>query len=256
MAQSVRSLISITRRRRTMTDRSMRIRWAVLAVLTAGLVGIAAAQSVTTDIREGVILWVEGNTIVVRGPEGVKKFEVDDSVKFNLDGKEVSVHELKPGTKFTAEITTTTTPVQEYATEVKQAEVIAVMGSTFVVKLGNGEYKRFTADDLKSIDITMMKDGKAITAYELKKGDRVTATIITPLPPSSVSETELAVALSSPPPPPPKAAPAAAPKPAAEAKPAKLPKTASPLPIVGVAALIALALGASLSLRRRWIASR
>jgi LPXTG-motif cell wall-anchored protein len=242
-----------------MSNRSMCIRGAVLSILTAGIAGIAMAQSVTTDIREGVILWVQGNTIVVRGPEGVKKFEVDESVRFNLDGKEVSVHELKPGTKFTAQVTTTTTPVQEYVTEVKEAEVINVMGSTIVVKNANGEYKRFTADSLKGIDITMMKDGKSITASELRKGDRVTATIITPLPPSSVSETELAVALSSPPPPPKpapaaQAAPAAAPP--AEPKPKALPKTASPLPVIGIAGLIALALGASLSLRRRWHASR
>jgi LPXTG-motif cell wall-anchored protein len=242
-----------------MSNRSMCIRGAVLAILTAGIAGIATAQSVTTDIREGEILWVQGNTIVVRGPEGVKKFEVDESVRFNLDGKEVSVHELKPGTKFTAQVTTTTTPVQEYVTEVKEAEVINVMGSTIVVKNANGEYKRFTADSLKGIDITMMKDGKSITASELRKGDRVTATIITPLPPSSVSETELAVALSSPPPPPKpapaaQAAPAAAPP--AEPKPKALPKTASPLPVIGIAGLIALALGASLSLRRRWHASR
>src|SRR5580765_8091347 len=155
MAQSGHPFIFL-RRRKPMTSRSMGIRGAVIAVLTVGIAGIATAQSVTTDIREGEILWVQGNTIVVRGPEGVKKFEVDESVRFNLDGKEVSVHELKPGTKFTAQITTTTTPVQEYATEVREAEVINVLGSTIVVKNANGEYKRFTADSLKGIDITMM----------------------------------------------------------------------------------------------------
>jgi LPXTG-motif cell wall-anchored protein len=222
-----------------MISRSTFIRWAALAGLAVGIAGIAAA-SVTTDIREGEILWIEGNTIVVRGQEGVQKFEVDEDVRFNLDGKEVSVHELKPGTKFTAQITTTTKPVQEYATEVKEAEVINVLGNNIVFKLANGEYKRYTADRLKSIDLTITKDGKPITASELRKGDRISATIITPLPPSTVTETELAVALSSPQSP----------------KPSTLPKTASPLPIVGIAGLVALALGASLTLRRRRIASR
>jgi LPXTG-motif cell wall-anchored protein len=222
-----------------MISRSTFIRWAALAGLAVGIAGIAAA-SVTTDIREGEILWIEGNTIVVRGQEGVQKFEVDEDVRFNLDGKEVSVHELKPGTKFTAQITTTTKPVQEYATEVKEAEVINVLGNNIVFKLANGEYKRDTADRLKSIDLTITKDGKPITASELRKGDRISATIITPLPPSTVTETELAVALSSPQSP----------------KPSTLPKTASPLPIVGIAGLVALALGASLTLRRRRIASR
>jgi LPXTG-motif cell wall-anchored protein len=222
-----------------MISRSTFIRWAALAGLAVGIAGIAAA-SVTTVIREGEILWIEGNTIVVRGQEGVQKFEVDEDVRFNLDGKEVSVHELKPGTKFTAQITTTTKPVQEYATEVKEAEVINVLGNNIVFKLANGEYKRYTADRLKSIDLTITKDGKPITASELRKGDRISATIITPLPPSTVTETELAVALSSPQSP----------------KPSTLPKTASPLPIVGIAGLVALALGASLTLRRRRIASR
>jgi LPXTG-motif cell wall-anchored protein len=222
-----------------MISRSTFIRWAALAGLAVGIAGIAAA-SVTTDIREGEILWIEGNTIVVRGQEGVQKFVVVEDVRFNLDGKEVSVHELKPGTKFTAQITTTTKPVQEYATEVKEAEVINVLGNNIVFKLANGEYKRYTADRLKSIDLTITKDGKPITASELRKGDRISATIITPLPPSTVTETELAVALSSPQSP----------------KPSTLPKTASPLPIVGIAGLVALALGASLTLRRRRIASR
>jgi LPXTG-motif cell wall-anchored protein len=241
-------------------------RWATLAVLLFCWAGIAAAQSVTTDIRRGEVLWVQGNTVVVRGPAGVNRFDVDDDVRFNLDGKELSVHELKPGMTFTAVVKTTTTPVQEYATEVKQGEVINTLGSTIVVRMATGEYKKFTADDLKNIDVAIMKDGKAITASELKKGDRISATIITPLPPTSLSETELAVVLKSPPPPPPPRAvaqppaappaPKPVPPPPAEPKPAKLPKTGSPIPLVGLTGLVALALGASLSVRRRRAASR
>jgi LPXTG-motif cell wall-anchored protein len=237
-------------------------RWAALAILLFGVAGITAAQVVTTDIRSGEVLWAQGNTVVVRGPAGVRKFEVADDFRFNLDGKDVSVHELKPGMKFTAVLTTTTTPVQEYVTEVKEGEVIHTLGSTILVRTASGENKKFTADDLKNIDITITKDGKAITASELKKGDRISATIITPLPPTTVSESELNVALKSPPPPAaapaPKPVPVTAPAPAphAESKPAKLPKTGSVLPLVGLAALVTLALAASLGVRRRWAASR
>jgi LPXTG-motif cell wall-anchored protein len=243
-----------------MTARSRFAGWVAVGVLILGVSGPAAAQSVTTDIRTGEVLWVQGNTVIVRGPAGVTRFDVDDDVRFNLDGKEVSVHELKPGVKFTATVKTTTTPIQEYATEVKQAEVVNVLGSTITIRNSNGEYKKFTADDIKNINVTITIDGKAVNASQLKKGDRISATIITPLPPTSMTETEVAAVLTSPPPPPPVAAPAPKPAPAAappaEPKPAKLPKTGSSLPLVGFAGLLALALGAALSVRRRWITSR
>jgi hypothetical protein len=47
--------------------------------------------------------------VIVRGQNGAKEFTATEDQRFNVDGKQVSVHELKPGMKGTAKITTTTT---------------------------------------------------------------------------------------------------------------------------------------------------
>ena len=225
---------------------------AALSVLASTAV---SAQSTTTEVRTGEILWVQGNTVVVRGPEGVKEFLVSDDARFNMDGKQLSVHELKPGMKFAAVIQTVTVPITEYAEEVKQAEVVHVLGSTVVVKLDDGTYKKFTADDMKDIKVTFTRDGKETTAAGLHKGDKISATVITKMPPKELSASELTVYLKNPPPPPPPpvaaaSAPAVASPEPPPAAPKKLPKTGSPVASLFAAGLAALLAGGAMTVRR------
>src|SRR6516164_9307482 len=86
------------------------------------LAGIAIAQqtttetptgqsSSTTEVRNGEVVYVSGNALVVKMEDGsVRDFAVPESAKFTVDGKEMTVHDLKPGMKLTQTITTTTTP--------------------------------------------------------------------------------------------------------------------------------------------------
>ena len=52
---------------------------------------------------------MDGNRLVVRLPEGTRELTVPDDFRFNVDGKMLSVQELKPGMAGTATITTKTT---------------------------------------------------------------------------------------------------------------------------------------------------
>src|SRR5512136_208223 len=91
---------------------------ALIMVATAGLalVAPAMAQTTTIELRSGEILAVHGNVVTARGPMGVKQFVVPEDFRFDMDGKKLSVHELKPGMKVTAMITTTETPIEATTT--------------------------------------------------------------------------------------------------------------------------------------------
>jgi hypothetical protein len=96
------------------------------------------------------------------------------------------------------------------------------------------------------------KDGKPATSFDFRKGDRITALIMKEGPPIVLEEKRI-VAAAQPAPAPAKALPAAAPPvapPPAEPK-KTLPKTASRWPLVGVAGLVLVGLGAAATVARR-----
>jgi LPXTG-motif cell wall-anchored protein len=234
-----------------MSERASKIARVVLgACLVCLAVGIVAAQQQTIEIRNGTVLAVNGNRVVVRGPEGVKEFFVPDDFRFDMDGKSLSVHELKPGMPVMAKITTTQTPIEMTTTEVREAKVIHTIGSSFAVRTKDGETKKFSAKDIEKRDIVIYKDGEAISPYDLKKGDNISATIVTELPPQVLTTEALEVFVQEPPrrkpvrvarvqrqaPPPP--------------APRQLPKTGSRLPWIALGGLLSLAAGAGLTIRR------
>ncbi|MGC2196515.1 MAG: LPXTG cell wall anchor domain-containing protein, partial [Terriglobales bacterium] len=88
-------------------------------------------------------------------------------------------------------------------------------------------------------------DGQTLDAFGLKKGMRISATKVVEVPETVITqEKKLTGKLPPPPPPPPAdvpilvAAAEPAPAPAEEAAPEKLPKTGSPLPLIGLLGLL------------------
>jgi hypothetical protein len=239
----------------------------ILAAFAFGLASLAVAAFaqalVVTEIRTGEILYVDGNYVVVRGPEGVREFIVSSDFRFTTNGHDISVHELKAGMRFGATITTTLAPVEVTATEIRQAQVKKKLGNTLVVRLDDGTYKKFTAEDTKHIMLTFLRNGREATAWDLKEGDKIEATIITRLPPEVMASQTLDVAVAPPPPPPSKIV--APPEPAAKLTPASpaastekparvLPKTASRTAAIGLAGLGLVVAGVGLGLVRRLLA--
>jgi LPXTG-motif cell wall-anchored protein len=219
----------------------------VLGTLLVGLVaGVAAAE--TIEIKNGVILGVNGNVLTVRGPEGVKEYTVPEDFRFNMDGRMLSVYDLKPGMPIAAKITTTKTPIEMTTTEIKEAKIIHTIGTAFAIKTKEGETKKFSSKDIEKRQIVIYKDGKQISPYDLKKGDNISATIVTELPPVIITDREVEAFVAMPP----------QPRPVMIARvqrtppppPRQLPKTGSRLPWLGLAGLISLALGAGLTIRR------
>ena len=214
------------------------------------------AGTVTTEKMSGEVVYVEGNNLVVKMANGeVRTFSnVPDSRKALIDGKEVGVRNLKPGTKLTATISKTTTPVTLRTTTVGTGKVWYVSGPNVILTLPNGENKRSKVKP----DYKFTVEGKPATVYELRKGMTVSAEKIVEEPGVEITSDTKVVGQA---PPPPKAAPAPAPAPVAAPAPApvaapapaptpapKLPKTGSPVSLMGLLGL--LLVGGSCAIRK------
>ena len=86
--------------------------------------------TVTTEKMSGEVLYVEGNNLVVKMANGqVRTFtNVPDSRKATVDGKELGVRDLQPGTWLTATVTKSVTPITVRTTTVGTGKVWFVNG--------------------------------------------------------------------------------------------------------------------------------
>ncbi len=238
----------------------------VLVWLTAAVT--VAQTSTTTETKKFQVISVDGNDLVVKLPEGTKAMTVPEDFRFTVDGKQLSVHELKPGMAGTATITTKTTTTPVTVTEVKNGTVIRALGQSIIVRLPDGEVKQFTQSDIDKRGVKIIRDGKPAEITDFRDNDQLSATIITSKPPRVMTQREVQATLAK------SGAGAGAGAPAAAASPAPsaastagaapsgsaatsgsapktLPKTASPLPMLGLAGLASLLAGLGLSVARR-----
>jgi len=265
--------------------KSLRIRKQLLSLLGAGIVCVAftvatLAQDATKSetkmgagskkfqVERGEVVYVQGNDLVVKMESGeVRHVTVPDSARATVDGKELSVHELKPGMKLQRTITTTTTPRTITTVRTIQGKVWQVNPpKTVILTLPEGTNKQYNIPKDQKFTI----DGQEKTAFDLKKGMNVSATVLTEVPETVVAEQRKTTGSAPPPPPTPPiqgallieaptparvpTAAAATPAPTAaapEPPPAKLPKTASPLPMIGLLGLLCTGISMGMRMLRR-----
>jgi RNase P/RNase MRP subunit p29 len=240
----------------------------LLAILVALPISIAVAQQTTTqetvpgqaatetNIRSGEVVTVDGNDLFVRMDDGqVKHFNVPPDAKFMIDGKEVSISELQPGTKLSQTIETTTTPQTVKTVTSIKGKVWQVTPPTMVIlSMPDGTNKQYHIPKDQKFNV----NGQQVDAFALKPGMKIDATVVRETPEEVVTHEKGTVAGQAPTPPP---APAPAepvqtaqaqPAPAPPAAPAEnketLPQTASPLPLLGLLGLMSVS--ASLGLKR------
>ena len=134
---------------------------------------VPGLATVTTEQLSGEVVKVDGNTLIVKLSDGeLRTFShVPDSRKALIDGKEVGVRDLKPGTKLTATITKTTTPVTVRTSTVMTATVAVVSGPTVILRLADGEHKQYTVKP----EYKFIVNGKPATITDLKPGMTVSA---------------------------------------------------------------------------------
>jgi hypothetical protein len=236
-------------------------------VCLTSVVALAQQTTSTAETKTFEVLAVDGNQLVVRLPEGTRELTVADDFRFTVNGQQLSVRELRPGMKGTATITTRTTVTPVTVTEVKNGTVVHSVGSTIIVRTDEG-VRSFTQSEVDKRGVKIMRSGKPAQVSDFRDGDRLTATIITSMPPRVLTEKEVQATLAAAPaaggagarP----AAAAAAPVPSSNASrtPASaptggaartLPKTASARPLLGLATVLSLAMGLTLMVRRRFV---
>jgi hypothetical protein len=222
-------------------------------------------------VERAEVVYVSGNDLVVKMENGeVRHLTVPDNVTATVDEKTLTVHDLKPGMKLQRTITTTTTAKTVTTVKTVTGKVVQIIPPlTVVLSTPDGQHQYKIPKDQ-----VFLINGEKKTAFELRPGMEISATAVTSSP--QVASSEQRVVTGTAPPPPPKPAtpppqavllieePAPAPAPVAAARPApapaaappppprepaptKLPKTASPFPVIGLIGLLMFT--ASLGLR-------
>jgi len=232
---------------------------ALAAAQTKTTENIQGAATVSTQELNGTVMYVAGNTLVAKMSSGeTRMFNIQEGRKFIIDGQELSINQLKVGTKLTATYTTTNTPVTVRTKTVIDGKVWYVGAPYVILTLPNGENKQYKVPQ----NVKMTANGEPSSVFQLKKGMTVHAEKIVEEP-TSVISMDTRIVGQAPPPPPIKTKPApaptqarvtepapapavavASPEPAAVASPEpmpakqKLPATASPYPLMGLLGLL------------------
>jgi hypothetical protein len=202
-----------------------------------------ATKEVTVERAE--VLLVEGNDLVLKMEDGSIRhiINVPEKDKIEVDGRQLGIHELKQGMKLQRTITVTTTPQVVTTVQTVTGKVWHVSPpNSVILTLEDGSHQSFKIPRGQKFNI----EGKMTDAFGLKKGMTVTATkivespdtVITlhrkvtgtlpPPPPVPPSDVPILIVMETPAPAPPANGETAAATPVA----AKLPKTASELPLL------------------------
>jgi hypothetical protein len=153
--------------------------------------GAPLAQTTTkVDVHNFEVISVDGNKLVVRDERGTNELTVPDDFRFTVDGKKMSVSELKAGMKGTATVTTTTTIKPVFVTEIKEGCILRAGPGAMVIR-AQGVRKRFSRDQLDERGVQIMKDGRPILIGQLREGDVLTATIVSKAEPVVVTEQDV-----------------------------------------------------------------
>jgi len=208
---------------------------------------------VQTQVESGEVVTVSGNDLVVKMADGsIRHFaNVPESARATVDGKQLGIHDLKPGMKLQRTITTTTTPKTITTVQSVTGTVWFVSPpNSVILTLVDGKNQQFKIPKNQKFNV----DGQMVDAWGLKKGMKVSATKVVEVPETVVAEQRRVTGSSPPPPPPPPpdvpvlvVEEVVVPVEVAQAAPAELPKTASSLPLIGVLGFLSLA--SSLGLR-------
>lgn len=217
--------------------------------------GAGGTTTTTTTVQSGVVVYAGGNTLITKESDGVtRKHIVPDGFYFQMGGKNVTLADLKPGDHITAVITDVKQVTPVTVTQVVKGKVIESSMGSILVQNEKGQLVKYSSKDEAGRDVTIIQNGKEVALGDLKTGDYLTATIVTKYPPEI--STLRSVDASVKPAPTPAVAQAAPPDTAPQAvaatpaPKAKLPKTASPLPLVALIGGLLALLGTGLTLRR------
>ena len=173
----------------------------VSAQVETGATSTSGQPSVETQVERGTVVTVNGNDLVVKMEDGsLRHFaNVPETAKVTVEGKELGIHDLKPGMKLERTITTTNTPKTITTTQTVTGTVFHVIAPNSVtLRLEDGTTEQFKIPKGQKF----MVEGQETDAFGLRKGMQISATKIVEEP-QTVVEQQKQVTGTMPPPVPP-----------------------------------------------------
>lgn len=212
-------------------------------------------KTTKVNVERAEVVLVDGNDLVVKMEDGSIRHipNVPESAKVDVDGKQLGIHDLKPGMKLEHTVTTTSTERTITTVQSVTGKVWHVSPpNSVILTLEDGTNQSFKIPKGQKFSV----DGQMKDAWGLKKGMKISATRVVEEPQTVVEqEKKLTGKMPPPPPPPPADVPMLIvvvmhPANPAEPAPAELPKTGTLLPLIGLLGALALAMGLGLRAAR------
>src|ERR1700758_828 len=151
-------------------QKSWTVRWLVLGAgalcLSFAITGSAQVQTETNttagqaakqvQVERATVVTVSGNDLVVKMEDGtIRHFpNVPESARVTVDGKQLGIHDLKPGMTLQRTITTTTTPKVITTTQSVTGTVWYVQPpDSVILTLADGKNQRFKIPKGQKFDV-------------------------------------------------------------------------------------------------------
>jgi len=157
----------------------------------------AGQSSQTVTVNRGEVYAVDGNDLIVKMQDGTFRHfpNVPEYARATVDGKQLGIHDLKPGMMLQRTITTTTTPMIVTTIQTVTGKVWHINPPSFVIlTLEDNTNQEFKIPKDQKFNV----DGQMVDAFALKKGMKVTATKIVEVP-TVVSSVQKSVTGTTPP---------------------------------------------------------
>lgn len=143
----------------------------------------------TTEVKveRGEVVSVNGNDLIVKMEDGsLRHFaNVPENARVTVDGKELGIHDLKPGMKLERTITTTTTPKTITTVQTVTGTVWQVTPPTSVIlRLEDNTNQQFKIPAGQKF----MVNGQETDAFGLRPGMKISATKVVEEPENFVEQ--------------------------------------------------------------------
>ncbi len=190
-------------------------RWLVVAMTTACLAFTLSLSAqvetktttetgkptVVTKVERGEVVAVSGNDLIVKMADGtMRNFEnVPESARVTVGGKQLGIHDLKPGMKLQRTITTTTTPMTITTVQTVKGKVWSITPPlSIILTLEDGKNQQFKIPENQKFNV----DGQMVDAWGVRKGMTLTATKIVEVPAVETTQKKTVTGEAAPVPPP------------------------------------------------------
>jgi len=147
----------------------------------------AGQSSHKVTVNRGEVYAVDGNDLIVIMEDGTYRHfpNIPESARATVDGKQLGIHDLKPGMKLQRTITTTTTPMIVTTIQTVTGKVWYVNPpNSVILTLEDNTNQQFKIPKDQKFNI----DGQMVDAFALRKGMKVSATKVVEVPTTVASE--------------------------------------------------------------------